>query len=1314
MATLALGAIGAALGGAALPGISLLGATLSGAAIGQAAGGLLGAAIDQALFGASGQSSQVEGPRLSSLQVLASTEGAAMPRLYGTARLGGQMIWATELEEEAFAADTASSGKGLGGGEGTGRTDYRYFANFAVGLCEGPVTRIGRVWADGKELDLSGVTWRLHPGDAGQLPDSLMEAKEGAGNAPAYRGLAYIVFERLALERFGNRIPQLSFEVVKPVAGFEQRVAAISIIPGAGEFTYQPTPVTRETGLGGTAAENVHAFGGVSDWSVAIDQMQSSLPNLARATLVVSWFGDDLRVGNCTIRPKVDSAAKITSPVSWGVAGLTRGTAALVSQSDGKPAYGGSPSDASVLAAIADLKARGLGVTLSPFVLMDIPAGNGLPDPYGGAAQAPYPWRGRIALHPAAGQSGTVDKTTAAVAQLASFMGSATPAQFSIATGQVVYSGPLEWSYRRLVLHYAHLAKLAGGVESFLIGSELRGLTTARSATATYPFVTALMALAADVKAVLGAGCTVTYAADWSEYFGHQPADGTGDVHFHLDPLWASPAIDAVGIDAYWPLADWRDGRDHLDALAGAPSTYDLDYLKGNLFAGEGYAWYYASDAKRLAQVRTPITDGAGKPWVFRFKDIRSWWATAHVNRPGGIEAGVATAWVPQSKPFWLTELGCPAVERGANQPNVFVDAKSAESALPYYSSGARDDLMQRRYLQAVLEAFDPAHPDFQAASNPLSSVYGGRMLDPSRITPYTWDARPWPAFPYATDVWADGVNWQRGHWLNGRLGGGDLAAIVGAILDDHGFSAHAAAGLDGVLQGYVIDRVMSARSALQPLELAYFFDSHESDGLIKFAHRGGAPAITTLVRDDLVETSAGAELFRLTRRQETELPAAAKYTFIDASNDYAQGTAQAQRLAVRSARVAVAELPIVITPEAAARLAEAGLHDAWAARTRASLTLPPSRLAIEPGDVLALSDAGIDRLLRVTGLTEGTARALDLQSIEPDGFAGIPAITRQSSISLPEVFGPALAAFLDLPLLSDSDAAADLRFAATQSPWPGGVAVLRSAAATDYTLQALASLPATIGVTTAPLAAGVTGRWDRGGALDVMLARGALLSASVTALLAGANLAAVETATGVWELLQFRDVALTGAGAYRLSRLLRGQGGTDGAMVGSLPAGARFVLIDGSLTRLPLSRDDLGLPLNWRFGPANKPYTDATYRIERHSFIGVAQRPYSPVRIRARRVGGDVLVSWVRRTRIGGDTWLPADVPLGETSEAWRIDVMDGATVKRSLSAATTSVAYTAAEQIADWGATPATVTIRIAQISLLYGPGTPGLATV
>ncbi len=171
-------------------------------------------------------------------------------------------------------------------------------------------------------------------------------------------------------------------------------------------------------------------------------------------------------------------------------------------------------------------------------------------------------------MHPAAGQPGTPDKTGAAATQIAAFVGTADPSDFTLVGDQVVYSGPDEWSFRRMILHHANLAKAAGGVDAFLLCSELRGLSWVRDGAASYPFVEALITLAADVKAVLPEA-KIIYAADWSEYFAHQPSDGSGDVYFHLDPLWASSSIDAIGIDVYWPLADWREGRDHLDYEPG-------------------------------------------------------------------------------------------------------------------------------------------------------------------------------------------------------------------------------------------------------------------------------------------------------------------------------------------------------------------------------------------------------------------------------------------------------------------------------------------------------------------------------------------------------------------------------------------------------------------------------------------------------------------------------------------------------------------------------------------------------------------------
>src|SRR5204863_2568987 len=316
----------------------------AGAIAGRLVGAVAGRVIDQSLFGTH-TSRRVEGPRLSDLDIMASTEGAPIPRVYGRARLAGQVIWATKLEEViSVRSDTDSGGKGSPRAT-TNTTVYSYFANFAVGLAEGPIGRVARIWADGKPLDLVGVNFRVYTGSETQTPDPLIVAREGADNAPAYRGLAYIVFERLALADFGNRIPQLSFGIMRPIGRLEKMVRAVTLIPGTTEFGYETGTVVRVLGPGQFGAENRHAAHAVSDVEAALDDLQGACPNLERVAIVVAWFGSDLRAQHFTLTPKVDSAIKQTFPESWSVAGLSRGTAPVVSTVDGRPAFGGTPSD---------------------------------------------------------------------------------------------------------------------------------------------------------------------------------------------------------------------------------------------------------------------------------------------------------------------------------------------------------------------------------------------------------------------------------------------------------------------------------------------------------------------------------------------------------------------------------------------------------------------------------------------------------------------------------------------------------------------------------------------------------------------------------------------------------------------------------------------------------------------------------------------------------------------------------------------------------------------------------------------------------
>jgi len=1277
MAALLLSAAGSAAGGA------LFGS--AGAVLGRLAGALAGNVIDRALFG---RHREVEGPRLSDLQVMASTEGAPIRRLYGRARLAGQVIWATQLEE--VVGSSSDGGKGMGGSTGTTTTTYSYFANFAVGLCEGPIGTMLRVWADGKPLDLSGIAMRIYAGDETQAADPLIVAKEG--DAPAYRGLAYVVFERLPLADFGNRIPQLSFEVVRPVGALERMVRAVTLIPGATEFGYAPATVTRSLGPGQSAPENRHVFHAPSDVVASLDELQALAPNLERVALVVAWFGTDLRAGECRIVPAVDSAIKRTAGATWAVAGVTRSGARVVSQVDGRAAYGGTPSDQSVTDLIAELKARGLKVTLYPFVMMDIPAGNTLPNPWDGAAAQPaFPWRGRITCDPAPGRAGSPDGTAAAAAQVDAFFSGGTDA----------------WNYRNFILHYATLAAEAGGVDAFLIGSELRSLTRVRSASGVYPAVNALVTLAADVKAILGGDTVVSYGADWTEYGAHVVDAAAAEVRFPLDPLWASSAIDCIGIDYYAPLADWRDGDSHLD-LALSDSQYRLDYLAGNLARGEGYDWYYPDAAARAAQARMPITDGLGKPWMFRQKDIWNFWSQPHYERVGGLELASPTAWVPQSKPVWLTEFGCPAVDKGANQPSVFPDPKSSESGVPHFSNGARDDLIQRRCLQAMLGAFDPAFGE--APLNPVSSVYGDRMVPPGAIHLWTWDARPFPAFPADSDAWGDGANWDTGHWLTGRLGSAPMESLVATILADNGVSDADTNDLGEGPAGYVVDRPMAPRAMLDPLALAYSFDAVEQDGVLRFIQRGGAPVIE-LAEDDLVLPEEGAPA-RLTRMQDSDLPREASLGYIDIGSDYQNAAAASRRLAVRSTRTAHADLAIVSEDAAVDRRADIWLQDLWAGRESAQFALPPSRLALMPGDLAGLTVNGRRRLVEITEISDTESRAVGAQSIDPNVFARALSPARRRVPSPPPALGPAHALVLDLPTLRPQLPPVLTRLAVFADPWPGSMAVWAASDGANFSRVAIAEAPSIIGETLDDLPAGPTARWHHA-SLRVKLYGGALSSVTDSALFGGANAAAVRRADGAWEVIQFAEAELVGDRVYRLSRLLRGQAGSEWAMGAPLAAGAPFVRLDDNVAAIASGLDALERPLQLRVVAAGRDYGDPSALSLAATPQATALRPLAPVHLAARRGGSGITIAWIRRTRIDGDSWT-GEVPLGEDSERYTVDILSGSTVVRTLQATGAGALYAAADEIADFGAAQTSLTVRVTQVSATVGAGFSTTATL
>ncbi len=1299
MATILLSAAGAAAGGA----VGGTVAGLSSVAIGRAMGATLGQAIDQRLLGQG--SEPVETGRVDRFRLTGTGDGEPIARVFGRMRVGGQVIWASD-----FLETTSTSG---GGGKGSPSepevTTYNYSVSLAVALCEGEVSAVGRVWADGEQVSREDLNMRVYTGSMDQLPDPVIEAIEGRGNVPAYRGTAYVVLENIALGPYGNRVPQFSFEVVRPeqsgsssyAQDFPQLIKGVALMPGTGEYALAKSAVHYTKGWGRSWAANSNSLSGRSDFVTSMEMLRDELPACGAASLVVSWFGDDLRCGRCQIKPKIERANIDGANMAWGVAGLNRSTAEEIARENDRPIYGGTPADAAVVQAIRHMKDTGQRVMFYPFILMEQQKQNRLTDPWTGAPDQPaMPWRGRITLSEAPGTAGSPDGTAAADAQVARFFGAARASDFQVHNGRVQYAGPDDWGLRRFILHYAALCKAAGGVAAFCISSEMRGLTQIRGATG-FPAVAALRDLAADVRRLLGAETRIGYAADWSEYFGYQPQDGSGDRYFHLDPLWADENIDFVGVDNYMPLSDWRDGSDHADA--GWGSIYNPDYLAANIEGGEGFDWYYRSPEDEAAQIRTPIQDQEhDEPWVWRFKDLRNWWGQQHHERIGGARLATPTAWVPRSKPFWFTELGCAAVDKGTNQPNRFLDPKSSESGLPRASNGLRDDFLQRQYLKTLLSYW--ADTD----RNPISEVYGAPMIDLENAFVWAWDTRPFPVFPNNRTQWSDGANYARGHWINGRVGARTLASVVEEICSNSGIDNIDTDQLFGVVHGYAQEDVADARTALQPLMLRFGFDTIERDGVLRFVTRTGAGA-RVLQRDELAECAELDGLLELNREADAEMTGRVRVRFIQAGADHDIAAEEAVLPDTATHAVAASDLPLAMTRAEGRQAAERWLAEARVSRDKARFALPPSRIDLGAGDIVELPVTPDDgrALYRIDRIEQSELQIVEAVRIEPSVYVPSEMI---EDVPGTKTFMPALpvfSVFLDLPLMSGDEVSHAPHLAVSATPWPGSIALYASASDDTYALSQVLSERAVIGVTETPLRAAAPGVWDRGAGLRVQLLSGALESREAAAILNGANLAAIgDGSTGNWELFQFQNAELVATDTYELSTRLRGQLGSDALMPQVWPVGSHFVLLNNALAQVKMSSAQRRIARHYRIGPAQRGYDDPAYTHLVAAHDGNGLRPYAPCHLSlATGPGGDFELRWIRRTRIEGDSWDLADVPLGEDSEAYLVRVQQGTAVLRETTVTEPGWTYSAAMQAADDLTLPAR--IEVAQISARYGSG-------
>ncbi len=1224
MASIILSTVGASVGGA-LPVVG----PLVGAAIGRTLGGAVGGFIDGAVFGS--ETVRREGSRMADLSVQVSTYGKMIPLVYGSVRIAGNVIWSRPIKETATTTTSkAGGGKGGGGGTKVSSTNYSYSVSLAIAICEGPVTGILRAWADAQQLDLSQGTYRIYYGDEEQLPDPYIESFEGVGKTPAYRGMAYVVIEDFPLADFGNRIPNFTFEVKRKLQfpdydgqSVEDMVTGMIMIPGAGEYVYDTTVQYKVSGevVDGTfvqrttkAPMNRQTIEARANALVSLDQLAETCPNVSWIAVVACWFGTSADAGDCVVLPGVEyTTGATTEPDQWNVAGRTRVTAHQITLIDGSPRYGGTPDDDALVRYLTELKSRGYNILFLPLFFMDVDG---------------KPWRGRL---------------TGSASEVNSF--------FTKTNG-----------YNAFITHYANLVH--DKVDAFAIGSELIGLTKVTDTPGNYPAVNQLVSLAATVKGIMGE-TLITYAADWSEY--HHTDGGW----YNMDPLWASPHIDVIGIDAYFPLTDAPQGE----------MGYDIHAVIDGWTSGEGYDFYY-SDVDRTIQ--SPLAA------AYAWKNIDWFWNNTHTNPDASV-----TGWVPQSKRIWFTEFGFPSVDGATNQPNVFYDPNSVESFFPYHSKGWVDFRAQRTGVAATLAKWQESD-----------------MVE--RTFLWTWDARPFPYFPDLLSVWADGPAWVKGHWVTGKFGASALAAIVRDICVRAGLdeSQIDVTRLTDRVDGYVVTQLSNARGLIEDLMQGFFFDALETSGILRFVPRGGE-SVMTVPAGELVALEDGSAPLTIIRTQELELPREVNVIYLNRQNLYQPGTQTATRQVTESKLADTINLPVVFEDQQAKNAAEVALYLRWLSRTQFQFWVNDDYAALEPTDVITVDADGVSHQMRITrtlrdrGLMRISAVSEDVSVYTVNGTPGLT----PNVITAPIIIGTTRMEALDMPALpSDNPEEATLRFAFAGEfeQWRGVVLYRSEDAGANYARLLDGGSEALIGAAASVLASGPSTVFDEVGEVTVLLVgNGTLESVSELAVLNGANSALLGD-----EIIQFQYAEEIEPGKYTLSRLLRGRLGTEFA-IDTHVLGERFVLLDGAIQKEVMATQFIGRALAYK--PVTVGATLGTTEAEDITFTGRCLKPYAPVHVSGvRGVAGNLIVSWIRRTRIGGEWRDGVDVPLSEAVEMYEVEVLDSVDVVRTFSVTTPMVTYSDAEQITDFGSVQAIVTVRIYQMSEKIGRGWPAVAEV
>lgn len=497
-------------------------------------------------------------------------------------------------------------------------------------------------------------------------------------------------------------------------------------------------------------------------------------------------------------------------------------------------------------------------------------------------------------------------------------------------------------------------------------------------------------------------------------------------------------------------------------------------------------------------------------------------------------------------------------------------------------------------------------------------------------------------------------------------------------------------------VDGYAISRPMTARAAIETLAQAFFFDMVESDGKLKAVPRGSSPYMT-ISNQDMIPSGEDKTEIETKVVQELELPYKVEVGYIQ-KDKYLTGLQHASRpdKAKDITNTYSMELAIVMDDDKAAQVAEVILYDLWTAKHRVQFAVPYKYAEIEPGDVINISVNGSIRTVRIVRVGYGPS-LIHVEAVyeNPNIYSGAKkgGASSGQQIDFLELEAYTEPALMDIPLLSDNDDDPGFYFAASplgNGSWTGSE-LYASDDGAAWSSVGFVNTAVPIGYAETVLPDGPTTIWDDKSALTVRIYSGTLTSATDLDVLNGENMMLVGN-----EIIHFANAVQNANGTYTLSRMLRGRKGTEWATSSHTQYEPVVLLERNAIDRVVYSSTMLGKKRLYRAPSVGQNVLDAD-QVE-FTNTGVGLKPYSPVHVRVKDVGGgNYEVSWVRRTRIDGEWRDLVDVPLGEQSEEYVVEVWRSGSLVSTTNVTTPSA--TVAAQPGD--------VIKIAQVSAIVGNG-------